>query len=152
MSSPLYFFSRLTDDTEQALFRDMNNHHSEPARKKGGARPWDLPSAKGPLTNTIFGYNFLACIVDESHHMRNPGKKHSATLCILQQATVRLIMTATPLHTSSKVSLHSSCCTWPISYFILRTLQLWDASSEFPTSRPKMRSGKRRRTQRQCED
>jgi len=90
---------------EQALFRDMNNNHIEAVRKKN-ARPWDLPRPKGSLAGTIFGQEYLACIIDESHHMRNPGRKHSAALRLLQQATVRLIMTATPLHTSSKVNLN----------------------------------------------
>src|ERR1700724_1952293 len=81
----------------------MNNNHVEGIRKKN-ARPWDLPQPKGSLENTIFGQDFLVCIIDESHHMRNPGRKHSAALRLLQQARVRLIMTATPLHTSSKVN------------------------------------------------
>lgn len=35
--------------------------------------------------------------------MRNTGNKHLATLRLLQQARVKLIMTATPLHTAPRV-------------------------------------------------
>lgn len=35
--------------------------------------------------------------------MRNPGNKHLATLRLLEQARIKLIMTATPLHTAPKV-------------------------------------------------
>jgi len=60
---------------------------------------------------SIFGHCFLTVIVDEVHHMRNPGNKHVAILHVLQQATVRIIMTATPPHTAAIVPplLHSSC-------------------------------------------
>lgn len=82
----------------------MKEYHYVQRKKKKGARPWDPLSPKGSLEHTIFGHQFLTVIIDEAHHLRNPGMKHSAALRILEQATIRLIMTATPLHTSSKVS------------------------------------------------
>jgi hypothetical protein len=45
----------------------------------------------------------LTVTIDEAHEFRNPGVKHSAALSILQKAKIRLIMTATPLLTSTKV-------------------------------------------------
>ncbi|KAF5370979.1 hypothetical protein D9615_010044 [Tricholomella constricta] len=94
--------NRIVVMSHSALFNDMNSLHQNLKKKKGGPRPWDIPSPKGPLTETIFEQHFLTTIVDEAHHMRNIGKRHSAVLRILQQTKLRLIMTATPLHTSSK--------------------------------------------------
>ena len=111
----------------------MNNNHVEGIRKKN-VRPWDLPQPKGSLASTIFVQEFLTCVIDESHHMRNPGRKHSAALRLLQQATVRVIMTATPLHTSSKVSLGHNVVDVLTNCFTFRTSRLWRASSESPTS------------------
>ncbi|KAF5362322.1 hypothetical protein D9756_002850 [Leucocoprinus leucothites] len=74
-------------------------------RKRGrNSRPWDIPPQKprGSLSNTLFGQWFLTITIDEAHHMRNLGIKHSAALCVLERTTIRLIMTATPLHTAPK--------------------------------------------------
>ncbi|KXN82358.1 hypothetical protein AN958_02655, partial [Leucoagaricus sp. SymC.cos] len=54
------------------------------------------------LQNTIFRQSFLITVIDEAHHMRNPGNKHLAILQLLQQAKIKLVMTATPLHTAPK--------------------------------------------------
>jgi TATA-binding protein-associated factor len=88
----------------QALFRDMSVSYVNLSGKRKNPRPWDMPKPKGSLENTIFGEKFLTVVIDEAHYMRNKGNKHTAALCLLQQATVRVIMTATPLHTSPKVS------------------------------------------------
>ena len=80
----------------------MRNLHNKVDTKKN-ARPWVVPQAKKDLKDTIFGQKYLTVIVDEAHIMRNKGQKHLSALRLLQQATVRLIMTATPLHTSFKV-------------------------------------------------
>ncbi|KAF8219053.1 hypothetical protein L208DRAFT_1344082 [Tricholoma matsutake] len=80
----------------------MNNNFRISKKIRKDARPWDLPTAKGSLEHTLFRHSFLTAIIDEAHYMRNLGNKHSSALKLLEQATVRLIMTATPLHTSSK--------------------------------------------------
>ncbi|KAF9447919.1 hypothetical protein P691DRAFT_670489 [Macrolepiota fuliginosa MF-IS2] len=87
--------------THSALFNDMKRTHKVPTRGKN-TRPWDIPELKTSLANTIFGRDFLTITIDEAHHMRNTGNKHTAALRLLQQAKVRLIMTATPLHTAPK--------------------------------------------------
>ncbi|KAF5344038.1 hypothetical protein D9756_011549 [Leucocoprinus leucothites] len=63
---------------------------------------YSTAKAKGSLSNTLFGQWFLTITIDEAHHMRNLGIKHSAALCVLERTTIRLIMTATPLHTAPK--------------------------------------------------
>ena len=55
------------------------------------------------IDQSLFGQRFLSIVVDEAHHMRNSGNKHLAVLRVLQQACVRLVMTATPLHIAAKV-------------------------------------------------
>ncbi|KAF8074473.1 P-loop containing nucleoside triphosphate hydrolase protein [Lyophyllum atratum] len=89
--------------SHSVLFKEMNDCHMA-SKKKKGARPWDMPKARPSQTfvDTLFGQEFLIVVVDEAHHMRNAGRKHSAILRLLQQAKIRLIMTATPLHTSFK--------------------------------------------------
>lgn len=82
----------------------MNTNFRFPPKKTLNAQPWKLPTTKESLEYTLFGHSYLTVIIDEAHHMRNPGKKHISILKLLERATVRLIMTATPLHTSSKVS------------------------------------------------
>jgi hypothetical protein len=97
--------SRVTDRLVfQALFRDMNNNFRMPKKNKKDDRPWDLPTTKESLAHTLLGHSFFTATVDEAHQMRNAGNRHSSALKLLERATVRLIMTATPLHTSSKVS------------------------------------------------
>ncbi|KAF9441652.1 hypothetical protein P691DRAFT_683240 [Macrolepiota fuliginosa MF-IS2] len=86
--------------SHSALFTDMQKTHKKPDRKN--VRPWTIPDAKSSLVNTIFSQDFLTITVDEAHHMRNAGNKHTAALRLLQQTRVRLIMTATPLHTAPK--------------------------------------------------
>lgn len=82
----------------------MNNNFRIPKKNKKDSRPWDLPTTTKPLEHTLFGHSYLTVIIDEAHHMRNAGNKHFSALKLLERATVRMIMTATPLHTSSKVS------------------------------------------------
>jgi hypothetical protein len=57
------------------------------------------------VKKTLFGLQYLSVTIDEAHEFRNVGPKHSAALCILELATVRLALTATPLQTSTKVWL-----------------------------------------------
>jgi superfamily II DNA or RNA helicase len=55
------------------------------------------------VRQTLFQLKFLSVIIDEAHEFRNVGPKHSSALEILQNATIRMLMTATPLQTSTKV-------------------------------------------------
>jgi len=55
------------------------------------------------IDQSLFGQRFLSIVVNEAHHMHNSGNKHLAVLRVLQQACVRLVMTATPLHTAAKI-------------------------------------------------
>ncbi|KAF9523073.1 P-loop containing nucleoside triphosphate hydrolase protein, partial [Crepidotus variabilis] len=41
-------------------------------------------------------------VLDEAHEFRNTGPKHSAALAIMELASIRLVMTATPLQTNTK--------------------------------------------------
>jgi hypothetical protein len=52
----------------------------------------------------LFGQRYLLVTIDEGHLFRNVGPKHWATLVIVERGLLRLIMMATPLHTSMKVS------------------------------------------------
>jgi SNF2-related domain len=69
--------------------------------------PWEnptrLPNYDSRLPNTLFGHRWMTCVIDEAQGVRNIGRKHFAALTLLNQAHVRLILTATPLQTSTKV-------------------------------------------------
>jgi TATA-binding protein-associated factor len=56
------------------------------------------------VNETLFGLDYLSVTIDEAHEFRNVGPKNLAALSILEKANARLIMTATPLQTSTKVS------------------------------------------------
>ncbi|KAG6883167.1 hypothetical protein C0993_007539 [Termitomyces sp. T159_Od127] len=88
----------------QALIRDMMATHNFPRKKKKNAMPWDMPPQKSSadLSLTLLGHQYLTVVVDEAHNFRNPGKKHLAILRILENACVRLPMTATPLYTGPR--------------------------------------------------
>jgi hypothetical protein len=75
-----------------------------------GASPWELPSpTKGKnISGTIFDQKFLTVVVDEAHQYRNAGIKHSSILRVLNQASIRLILTATPVHTGIRVLAYIS--------------------------------------------
>ncbi|KDR69536.1 hypothetical protein GALMADRAFT_77269, partial [Galerina marginata CBS 339.88] len=84
--------------------QDFNLLYS-PSRKKDGL-PWDPPArVKGFEANkpfTLFSQKYLAVILDEGHMFRNVGPKHLAAMAIMDLAAVRLVLTATPLQTSTK--------------------------------------------------
>jgi hypothetical protein len=71
------------------------------------ALPWDLPEQRGSfekrVSETLFGRRWATCIFDEAQGARNIGPKHFAALAILSISLIRLILTATPLQTSTKV-------------------------------------------------
>ncbi|KAJ3566666.1 hypothetical protein NP233_g6855 [Leucocoprinus birnbaumii] len=83
---------------------EYRDRHVVKEKPRKGALPWDIAPQKknAKFSDSLLGQWFLTVTIDEAHHMRNLGIKHSAALRLLQQSTLRLIMTATPLHTSSK--------------------------------------------------
>jgi len=62
-----------------------------------------MPEYDSLIKHTLFGIRYLLVVIDEAHEFRNVGPKHSAALTIVGQSKARLIMTATPLQTSTKV-------------------------------------------------
>ncbi|KAF8951749.1 P-loop containing nucleoside triphosphate hydrolase protein, partial [Flammula alnicola] len=75
--------------------------------KTSGALPWTTPpllplNRRANISKTLFGQCYLSTTLDEAHHFRNHGAKHSAALAILGQTTMRLVLTATPLQTATK--------------------------------------------------
>jgi TATA-binding protein-associated factor len=78
--------------------------------------PWSHParsiSYDKNLHKTLFSQNYLSVVFDEAQIIRNCGPRQSSALLILEQCSVRLILTATPLQTSTKVrdSLLSCHC------------------------------------------
>ncbi|RXW12447.1 hypothetical protein EST38_g13407 [Candolleomyces aberdarensis] len=89
---------------QSALQQDFNQLYTN--QRGSMALPWDLPE-RAPgyaarLPFTIFNQKYLTVVIDEAQGLRNLGAKHSAALRILDQGSVRLILTATPLQTSTK--------------------------------------------------
>jgi TATA-binding protein-associated factor len=99
----------------KSLQQDFNLVYQS-SRKSSGL-PWDhpepIPGASKNLERTLYNQRYLSVTFDEAQGVRNCGPKHSAALLILEQSVVRLILTATPLQTSTKVS--SSALLWPIN-------------------------------------
>ncbi|KXN84276.1 SWI/SNF-like matrix-associated actin-dependent regulator [Leucoagaricus sp. SymC.cos] len=98
-SSKHEFHHRVIIASHSVVFNDFKKAHY-PSSKK--ARPWDFPKERHSLASTIFRQQYLTVSIDEAHHMRNPGNKHLAALRLARQAKIKLIMTATPLHTAPK--------------------------------------------------
>lgn len=69
--------------------------------------PWSAPIARSDheqkVKRSLFGQKYLSVTLDEAHEFRNVGTKHASALLILSLAKIGLIMTATPLQTSTKV-------------------------------------------------
>jgi len=89
------------------LTQDFNLLYSTATEEQRDKFPWDLSiKLNGFLENvisTLFGQKYQTMILDEGHEFRNVGPKHMAAFNIMTLATVRLVMTATPLQTSTKV-------------------------------------------------
>ncbi|KAJ3885134.1 P-loop containing nucleoside triphosphate hydrolase protein [Lentinula edodes] len=66
------------------------------------SRPWQLPEQTHDGSGTLFNQKFLTVTIDEAHEMRNVGIKYFAGMRALQLGAVKLVLTATPLLTSSK--------------------------------------------------
>lgn len=87
----------------QTVSRDFNLSHQSKASRKGKL-PSDLPEKKLNPPKTLFDHTYYSVTIDEAHLFRN-SPKHFAALALARCAKLRLILTATPLHTSTKVSL-----------------------------------------------
>ena len=90
--------------------RDFHDAYQSKIRANSkGKLPWDISYTKNSLRQTIFDYAYLSVTLDEAHLFRNIGPKHYAALNLLKQGHLRLILTATPLHTSTKVGFSLRC-------------------------------------------
>ncbi|KAG6839498.1 hypothetical protein C0991_002138, partial [Blastosporella zonata] len=93
---------RIIVASHSALARDMSATHVVPKRKKKNTMPWIIPEPFKDISNSLFGQNFLVCVVDEAHAFRNINAKHLGLLRILNNSQIKLPMTATPLYTSTR--------------------------------------------------
>ncbi|KAJ2914050.1 hypothetical protein MD484_g6375, partial [Candolleomyces efflorescens] len=90
--------------SHSALQRDFTGLYTS----NRGSRdlPWEHPERTPKynelLPHTVFGHEYLTVTLDEAQGLRNVGQRHSAALRILEQAAARIILTATPLQTSTK--------------------------------------------------
>ncbi|KAJ3560425.1 hypothetical protein NP233_g10845 [Leucocoprinus birnbaumii] len=105
--------------SQSVIANEFRDRHVLNQKPRKGSLPWDVPPQKPKATfsDSLFGQWFLTVTVDEAHHLRNLGIKHTATLRLLEKSNLRLIMTATPLHTSSK-DISSLGRLVGISYFM----------------------------------
>lgn len=95
----------------QALQQDFAKcFHGKSAGGRQGV-PWELPSRKSVKleeSSTLFSQRYLSLVIDEGHLLRNIGPRHLAALGLGDQSLVRLILSATPIHTKSSVSAYLS--------------------------------------------
>lgn len=75
-----------------------------PPDKLPWAEPHRLATYDALLGNTLYGQEYLSITLDEAQGYRNSGAKHSAAIGVLKKGKVRMIMSATPLQTSTKVN------------------------------------------------
>lgn len=68
--------------------------------------------------HTLYRQDYLSVTLDEAHHFRNYGAKHSAALTILRKSIVRLILTATPLQTATTVSKTAKAINFMSDIFV----------------------------------
>ncbi|KAF4611118.1 hypothetical protein D9613_006452 [Agrocybe pediades] len=66
------------------------------------AHPARAPGYDQKIVKTLYSQRYLSVTFDEAQAVRNYGPRHSSALRLLEQAEVRLILTATPLQTSTK--------------------------------------------------
>ncbi|KAF8881145.1 P-loop containing nucleoside triphosphate hydrolase protein [Gymnopilus junonius] len=99
--------SRVIIASHSALTQDFHLLYAQVEKKKAKEKmPWEarqqLPGFKENVQSNLFGQKYLTVVLDEAHEFRNTGPKHTAAFAILQKACLRLVMTATPLQTSTK--------------------------------------------------
>ena len=96
---------RASNQTYQALQQDYGLLYTP--QKKPKDLPWAHParsiSYNKNVHKTLFSQEYLSVVFDEAQTIRNCGPRQSSALLILEQCSVRLILTATPLQTSTKV-------------------------------------------------
>ncbi|TFK60185.1 hypothetical protein BDN72DRAFT_779739 [Pluteus cervinus] len=99
-------YHRIIIASHASLLQDFDFLYAAPQLHSKGSLPWEvprrLPGFDNKVKSTLFHQSYLVTTVDEAHEYRNPGPKHVAALAILKQSTLRVIMTATPLQTSTK--------------------------------------------------
>ncbi|KAH6893874.1 P-loop containing nucleoside triphosphate hydrolase protein [Coprinopsis sp. MPI-PUGE-AT-0042] len=104
LSSPYPPSHRIVIASLSALQQDFGQLYGK--ERHLGSLPWEnpvpLPTFTASRPYTLFGHRWMTCVIDEAQGVRNIGRKHFAALTLLEQATVRLILTATPLQTSTK--------------------------------------------------
>ncbi|TFK17541.1 hypothetical protein FA15DRAFT_734316 [Coprinopsis marcescibilis] len=95
---------RIIIASQSALKQDYSALYTSVRSPKG--LPWDPCSrASGydtRVNSTLYGLEFLTVTWDEAQGLRNTGTMHLSALLILEQAMVRMILTATPIQTSIK--------------------------------------------------
>ncbi|TFK59812.1 hypothetical protein BDN72DRAFT_780239 [Pluteus cervinus] len=98
-------FRRIILASHSALLQDFAELYVG-GKQKSADKPWmrpeRLPSYDVELKTTLFQLKFLSVVIDEAHEFRNLGTKHSAALVILGRSVMRMVMTATPLQTSTR--------------------------------------------------
>lgn len=87
----------------QAVQQDFKDCYSTLRRSGKDSLPWRIEKPRKPTDNTLYGLRYLTTTIDEAHLYRNQGARHLAAITLLQHTRLRLIMTATPLQTSTKV-------------------------------------------------
>ncbi|KAF9470773.1 hypothetical protein BDN70DRAFT_939435 [Pholiota conissans] len=98
--------NRIILSPHSTMTKEYGSLHQVP-EKKISDLPWDIPpllplKLRPDITKTLFGQSFLSVIIDEAHNFRNHGPKSCAALALLKNTIVRVILTGTPLQTSTK--------------------------------------------------
>ncbi|TFK62822.1 hypothetical protein BDN72DRAFT_776663 [Pluteus cervinus] len=97
---------RIIITSHTSLYKDFAELYMPPKSVERGGKPWTIPSRlpgyNAKVKSTLFSQKYLVTILDEAHDLRNPGSKHTSALALLKLSKVRLVMTATPLQTSTK--------------------------------------------------
>jgi hypothetical protein len=107
-------YAAVTYTMFQALQQDFSLLYAW-TKPKGETLPWTdprvLPTYNALAPKTLYGRSYLSVTIDEAHTFRDIGAKHSSALLILKRSTFRIIMTATPLPTSTKVRIILNWCS-----------------------------------------
>ncbi|RXW14189.1 hypothetical protein EST38_g11666 [Candolleomyces aberdarensis] len=97
-------FQRIILAPHSALSQDFSLLYT--AKREAHLKPWDHPEPRSDynvnIQKTLFHQEYSVVVLDESQNFRNNGPKHSAALRVLEQANIRVVLTATPLQTSTK--------------------------------------------------
>ncbi|TFK16514.1 hypothetical protein FA15DRAFT_742895 [Coprinopsis marcescibilis] len=95
---------RIIIASQSAVKQDYGVLYTSSRATKG--LPWDPceQTRNYPIRvkSTLYGLEYLTVSWDEAQALRNTGPMHLSALLLLEQAKVRMILTATPLQTSIK--------------------------------------------------